>query len=183
MILRKKIKDNRLLQLLDDIIDNGGNAGKGLPIGNLTSQFLANVYLNDLDHYLKDQLGIRYYIRYMDDMVVFSNDKDEIKTIKHCIQSYLVERLNLYLKDKATYINQRLNGLTFLGMRIFPHHIRIKRENLTRSLKRLHWREKQFASGRIDEKVFLSSCQSILDHMKIANSGSLKRTLFTGANA
>lgn len=182
-ILRKKIKDKRLLQLLDNIIDNGGNAGKGLPIGNLTSQFLANVYLNELDHYLKDQLGIRYYIRYMDDLVVFSDHKEELKQIKKWMQLFLMKKLKLRLKDKATYINQRLNGLTFLGSRIFPNHVRIKRENLKRSLKRLHWRENQFKKGLVEESIFFNSVQSILEHIKIANSRSLKMALFIRANA
>lgn len=83
-LVRRKVKDENVLKLVERITRNsdasrGLEVGKGLPIGNLTSQFFANVYLNPFDHFVKDQMGVKYYVRHMDDMVVFSNSKDSVK--------------------------------------------------------------------------------------------------------
>ena len=77
-IIKRKIKDKKLLLLIERIIRNGGKDGIGLPIGNLTSQFFANVYLDKFDHYIKEELQIKYYIRYMDDLVIFDNNKEKL---------------------------------------------------------------------------------------------------------
>lgn len=180
-ILQRKIKDEKFLNVLFAIIDNGGANGKGLPIGNLTSQFLANVYLDVFDHFIKDQCGIKYYLRYMDDFIIFSNDKNQLKTLRNEIKLFLKGHLHLQLKEKATYINSSLNGLSFLGMRIFPKLIRIKRENLQRSLRKLRLRKKQFLNNKIDEQQWQNSFQSILEHLNIADSRSLKEFLFVRA--
>jgi len=177
-ILQRKIKDKRLLNILHLIIDNGGQGNTGLPIGNLTSQFFANVYLDQLDHYLKDQQGLKYYIRYMDDMVVFSESKEKLKAVKKEISLFLNERLNLKLKESATFINQQLNGLSFLGRRIFPGLIRLKKENLKRSMKKLQLREKQYLAGKIEQSEFINSAQSILAHISSANHVRLREKLF-----
>ena len=89
-LLNRKIKDHRLLEVAQAIIENGGVNGVGLPIGNLTSQFFANVYLNPFDHFVKQQLGVKY-VRYMDDFVLFSKNKEELKSHKKAIKDYLAE--------------------------------------------------------------------------------------------
>ena len=177
-ILQRKIRDKRFLRVLFAVINNGGQNGKGLPVGNLTSQFLANVYLDILDKYIKQELRVKYYIRYMDDFVLFSHDKAQLKEIRQHIRLFLDRELHLQMKENATYINQRLNGLTFLGMRSFPNLIRIRNENLKRSIKKLRLREKQFLNNKIDESQWMNSVQSILEHMNIANSWFLKKEIF-----
>jgi retron-type reverse transcriptase len=168
-IIKGKIKDRRLINLIEIIIRNGGENGKGLPIGNLTSQFFANVYLDRFDHYIKDELGIKYYVRYMDDIVIFANDKRKLKEISAELRNFLNEELSLDMKTNATYINKRINGVTFLGKRIFPNIIRIKNENLKRSIKRIERRENEHIEGKIDETKLCQSVESIIGMMKHYN--------------
>jgi retron-type reverse transcriptase len=164
-LLERKLKDRRLLALLERIIHNGAISGRGLPIGNLTSQFLANVYLDPLDHYLKEEQGVRGYLRYMDDFVAFGENKQELLTLRHTIGDYLTERLRLRLKIDATWLNRSSHGLSFLGMRVFPNLIRVKPENRRRSLKRLQRRLAQWAAGEIDDARLAQSLTSIQAHL------------------
>ena len=121
----EKIKDRRCLRLIGRIL-SGVPWKKGLPIGNLTSQFLANVYLDPLDHFVKERLQCKKYVRYMDDMVFLSNSSDSLKGIRTEIDRFLNEKLRLELKREGTYLNRRSNGIGFLGARIFPGQLRIK---------------------------------------------------------
>ncbi len=173
-ILSRKIKDKRLLSLLEKVIRNGGGEGKGLPIGNLTSQFLANVYLDPFDHYMKDELGFKYYVRYMDDFVVFDNDKDKLKVLRPKIEEFLKSELCLELKESATYINKRLNGLSFLGMRIFPSLIRINAVNLKRSVRKMRIKANLYSAGKIKDEKITQSAQSITGYLKYFNTYELR---------
>ena len=164
-IIETKIKDQRVMRLIEKIIRNGGDGVKGLPIGNLTSQFFANCYLDVFDHWIKDENREKYYIRYMDDIVIFSNDKEHLKNMRDYCRYELKNRLGLSLKEKATYINTRQNGLSFLGTRIFPELIRINNKNLKRSLKRLKKTEQAFQKGLIEQQQFLQSATSIIAHL------------------
>lgn len=93
-IVRRKIKDPKLLRLIDKIIDSS----PGLPIGNYLSQYLANLYLSPLDHFCKEALGIKYYFRYCDDIVILHASKDALHSIRKIIDSYLYF-LKLEIKD------------------------------------------------------------------------------------
>ncbi|MCB9291557.1 MAG: group II intron reverse transcriptase domain-containing protein [Lewinellaceae bacterium] len=119
-LLERKVKDKRLLEIAGRIVCNGGAEGVGLPIGNLTSQFFANVYLNGFDHFVKEDLGVKYYLRYMDDFALFSPDKTQLKSWRGPVRKYLNDNLGLQLKASASFLNSAPNGLTFLGRRIFP---------------------------------------------------------------
>lgn len=166
-LLSLKIKDKQVLEITERIIRNGGAGGVGLPIGNLTSQFFANVYLNKFDHFVKQELRFKEYIRYMDDFVLFSSDKDWLKQARLEIEAYLKEQLGLSLKPSGTYINSATNGLTFLGRRVFPATLRIAPENLKRMLKRMKACEADHLSGEMDEATFLqimNSYWSIIQH-------------------
>lgn len=165
-LLRRKIKDAKLLTVAERIIRNGGAGGKGLPIGNLTSQFFANVYLNRFDHFVKQTLGVRHYIRYMDDFVLFHPDRSTLKSYRTPVRNFLKEELDLQLKASATFLNSSTNGLTFLGRRIFPAVIRLARPNGKRMLRRMTVRQKEFAAGQIDEDTFLQSMNSYWAHLE-----------------
>jgi len=130
-ILQRTIKDKCIIELSRKIIHMGGDGITGLPIGNLTSQFFANVYLDILDHYAKDRLRMKYYLRYMDDFCFFSNDKQTLKDLKHDVTKYLWSTLKLLPKESATLINERIHGLPYLGVRIWPSMVRIKKKILT----------------------------------------------------
>ena len=158
-LLERKVKDHRLMQLAEKIIRLGG-LGVGLPIGNLTSQFFANVYLNGFDHFVKHQLKAQNYIRYMDDFVLFSQDRHYLKDCRSSIEDYLKRELGLRLKSNATFLNHAENGLTFLGRRVFPGTIRLARPNWQRMRKRMEAQIDAFNKQKIDEEVFLQSMNS-----------------------
>ena len=180
-LIERKVKDKRFLNLLERIIVNsdisrGLIKGKGIPIGNLTSQFFANVYLNALDHHLKDTLGEKAYIRYMDDMVIFSDSRDHLKALMKEIEGYLADHLLLKLKERATIINSNLHGLPFLGYRVFPKLIRVKRENLKRVKRRLVRRLSEYHMGDISEEKLSMSVRSWFEFIGFADSLSLRQS-------
>ena len=159
-MLERKIKDSRFLDVCSAIILHGGNDGKGLPIGSRTSQFFANVYLNQLDHFLKERAGVKYYVRYMDDFVIFDENRQRLKDLRVITDTFLAEELKLSLKPAATFLNQHLNGVPFLGRRIFRSTIRLHQKHARRITQRLACREKQYLSGDISEDFFLQSVNS-----------------------
>lgn len=179
-LIRKKIKDDRLLQVIDRIIDNGSQNAKGLPIGNLTSQFMANIYLNPMDHFVKEQLRVCAYLRYMDDFVLFANDKQELKLNLKKIREYLSDNLTLRIKETNTVLNNRFNGLSFLGARIFPSLIRIHPVSMRRCLQRIKFRTKQYECGLLDERSFASSLQSTIAHIKFFDTHQLSLKMLGG---
>ncbi|WP_094228864.1 RNA-directed DNA polymerase [Methanolobus psychrotolerans] len=175
-----KFKDPDLLWLLHTIIDSPQSdiPGKGIPIGNLTSQHFANFYLNSLDHYVKDTLRVRYYLRYMDDFILFADEKEELHLLHSFINDFLRTELKLELKATATVIAPVSQGLSFLGCRIFPHLLRIKQENKRRALKKLKLRHNEFLEGLISEETYTRSIMSITEHLKIGNTYHLRKDIF-----
>ncbi len=158
-----------------------GHKGVGLPIGNLTSQFFANVYLDPLDHFVADGevggLGSPAYLRYMDDFVVFSENKEDLKRWRPRIEDFLAERLALQLKPSATFLNSRENGLSFLGRRIFPATVRLHPLHLRRITSRLARREKSFLVGEITEETFVQSSDSYWAMLAFHPTLPLRRAL------
>jgi retron-type reverse transcriptase len=180
-VIERKIKDRYILDLCRKIIAKGGDGIKGLPIGNLTSQFFANVYLDVFDHYIKDDKSVKYYVRYMDDFCIFSNDKELLKELYKEVVIFLDDKLKLDVKDTATLINTSLHGLPFLGVRIFPKMIRLKKENFKRSFSKLKTREWEYGKGFIDYNRYTSSMQSLIAHMNYYGNNLLQRRLYNGA--
>lgn len=176
-LLERKIKDRHLLKVAETIIRHGGDGSKGLPIGNRTSQFFANVYLNPLDHFVKEKLRVPGYTRYMDDFVLFHPDKAILKQMLPEIEAFLTDKLALRLKPKATHINSHKNGLSFLGRRIFRGVIRLRPENLRRITGRIGHREWQFQNGQIEETTFLQSMNSYWAMLSYHPAGPLRRAL------
>jgi retron-type reverse transcriptase len=172
-LLSRKIKDRYILDLCKIIISKGGDGKRGLPIGNLTSQFWANVYLNPFDHFVKDKKRIKSYLRYMDDFCLFHNSKDYLKSTEASLLFFLKNKLKLNPKSKATLLNNRIHGLPFLGVRIFPSHVRIKRNNLKRILNKLELREYEIRNGKIDYDRYTASVTSCISHLKYWNCKEL----------
>jgi len=180
-LLRRILKDKKLLRLIDLIINHGvpdSAPGKGLPIGNLTSQHFANFYLGELDHYLKERLRLKAYVRYMDDFISFSNDKNDLQELLEKIRQFASEKLKLELKKEVVRIAPVSEGVPFLGFRIFPNLIRLQRPNLVRFRKKLKKREAQFRAGLIDEKQLAVSVGSMVAHIQHVNSTRLRRRDF-----
>ena len=119
-IMKKYISDTKLLAFTKILIFDGtGNVG--IPIGNYTSQYFANIYLNKLDRYVKDTLRIKYYVRYMDDFVMLVKTKEEAKELKQKINLFVNEELELELNNKSKYYPNSM-GADFCGYRIFETH-------------------------------------------------------------
>lgn len=179
-LISRRVKDKKLLRLVEAIVRNsdasrGLQTGKGLPIGNLTSQFFANVYLNPLDHFVKEGLRARFYLRYMDDMVVFADCKPVLKEWRSAIEGFLEKQLMLAVNPGSSLLNSRPHGLPFLGFRIFGNLVRLKRENLVRLKKRLRQRIFEYESGAIIVEKLVQSAQSMFEHAAFADSLSLRQ--------
>lgn len=129
-LIRKKIKDDDLLWLLDEIIDSVD----GVPIGNYLSQYFANYYLSYFDHWLKEEMKVKYVIRYMDDIVIFHKDKSVLNKLKIEIENYLKDNLKLQLKSNWQVFPTRIRGLDFIGYRFFDNYI-LLRKSTCKNLK------------------------------------------------
>lgn len=134
------IKDPKLLNLIFKIIDS---AEDGLPIGNYTSQWFANFYLQDLDHFIKEKLYVKYYIRYMDDIVLFSSNKRKLRYIKEGIENFLTNE-GLELKDNWKLFLTNSRPLDFLGFRFYRDHITLRRRNALRIKRRVKKIKRRF---------------------------------------
>ncbi len=131
-ILKKKIADRKVLWLIRAILSNSitAESSKGMPLGNLTSQFFANVYLNELDWFVKTKLKAAYYIRYVDDFVMLHPNKTVLEQYMICINSFLRHNLALELHPDKSKILRLGHSLNFLGFRVFYHHKLLKTSNL-----------------------------------------------------
>jgi retron-type reverse transcriptase len=144
-ILKKNIKDIDVLLLLKNIIKSfsSGVIYKGLPLGNLTSQLLVNVYLNEFDQFVKHKLKVKYYIRYADDFIFFSQDKDELENIILIIQTYFLEKLKLIIHPNKVFIKTLSSGVDFLGLVHFPHHRVLRTSTKWRMFRKLEESQKE----------------------------------------
>lgn len=119
--LARLFKDTRVLEIFGKIIDSYATSpGRGLPIGNLSSQYFANHFLSGLDHYIKEVLRMPAAVRYMDDIVLWHHDKTALKDARRAVARYVKTELQVELKPEV--LGASVRGLTFLGYRIFPHH-------------------------------------------------------------
>jgi retron-type reverse transcriptase len=122
-LLRRKFKDNDLLWLLDEIIDST----EGLPIGNYLSQYFANSYLTYFDHWLKEKIGVKYYFRYADDIVILANNKAYLHSLLGAIRNYLNINLKLEIKGNYQVFPVENRGIDFVGYVFFHTHILLRK--------------------------------------------------------
>jgi len=165
-LIKKKVADEKTLWLIEKIIKSDKEMpDKGIPIGNLTSQLFANVYLNSLDQFVKHQLRFKYYIRYMDDFLLLDDSKVELHQIKEKIQGFLQEQLKIELHPKKVNIFPTEKGVDFLGYRIYGNYRLLRKSTVKRFIKR--------TKARKDEE----SIQSWLAYASFANSWRLRKSL------
>jgi len=157
---------------------------RGLPIGNLTSQLFGNVYLNDFDHFVKHRLGIRYYGRYVDDIIIAHEDKEYVKSIIPVLREHLRSQLSLELHPDKVYLQYFSRGVNFLGTVIKPYRIYIQNRvkgNFYRKIR--YWNNFLSRKGHqltgADAKQFLSSINSYLGIMKHYHTYKLRRKMIT----
>lgn len=180
-LLRRKVKDRQLLGLMDIFIDHPvpwTETGRGIPIGNLTSQHFANYYLSPLDHFIKESLCIKGYIRYMDDLLLFSNDKTRLWDSADMVHRFLWDKLNSQLKEDATLLAPVSQGVPFLGLRVFPGVGRLSRKGWRRFRKKIMAQEGRLRRGELDAEGFVRSAASMVGHIRHANTRNLRASFF-----
>jgi hypothetical protein len=158
--------------------------GKGLPIGNLTSQLFGNVYLNDFDHFVKYKLGIKYYSRYVDDFVIVHPDKEYLKSIIPQLRGYLKSNLYLEIHPKKIYLQHFSKGVNFLGVVIKPYRLYISNRIKGNFYQKVQYWNNFFAERWykiIGEEIkqFLFSMNSYLGIMKYYNTYKLRKKILT----
>jgi hypothetical protein len=152
-----------------------GDKEKGLPIGNLTSQFFANIYLDKLDHFIKYELRFFRYIRYVDDFLILDENKEVLKKIIDQVDSFLEKNLELYLCKEKTILRQTESGIDFLGYFIKPTHTLVRQKVVKRFKKKL-WERRNNEDGLFSVKD-ISMIKSYLGHFGYANSFNLVKKL------
>ena len=194
--IRKKIKDKDCLWLTDLIIDSGNlqtpvkdyfpgddlfapyERAKGIPIGNLTSQFFANVYLNDLDHFVKETLGCCFYIRYVDDFTLLGNHKKELWDNYAMIIKFL-EKDRLKIHHKKTILAPVSKGIDLLGYRVFKKYRKVRKDNAFRFIRKMKMFQKKYKERKVSWGEINPSVQSWIGHACHANTYRLREKIFS----
>ena len=189
-ILEKRIKDENARWLLREIIESYPNVvnererererentaprKKGVPIGNLTSQLFANVYMNEFDQYVKHILRVQYYARYTDDFVIIADSQEYLLKLLPLLQAFLKKRLGLRIHPDKVFIRSYHQGIDFLGYGMLPHHIVLRTKTKRRMLRKLRERAEEYALGGITEKTLRATLQSYLGVISHANTRRLR---------
>lgn len=197
-LITKKIRDPKVIWLAQTILDTGRDIQpqeqpllyfpgddlfaalrpRGLPIGNLTSQFWANVYLNELDTFVTQELHCHAYLRYMDDFLLFSDSKAELNSWKKAIRDFLVAWLRLMMHENKSVVIPTWTGLDFCGMVLFPEKRRLRRTNINHFLKRFKMQRRLYAEGQMSLGEVTRSVESWIAHAAHADSWHLRTKLF-----
>lgn len=194
--IRRKIKCTDTLWLIDTIIDNSNEQKtvlnyfpgddlfaplkrrRGLPIGNLTSQFFSNVMMNSFDHFIKEKAGVSKYLRYVDDFALFADDRQFLVEARQAIEEYLAQ-LRLKIHPFKSQLFETKKGASFLGFRILTDCIRVRTENLRRARRRLRQLQKDYAQGKIELVDIIHSIQSWEAHLMHGDTWQLRQQIFT----
>ena len=194
-ILKRRIKDKRMIALLEKIVNGNTNFGlppgkspgevpkaervsdKGMPVGNLSSQMFANLYMNELDQYCKRILQIHYYIRYMDDIIILHEDKKQLHEWKALINTFLQENLKLDL-NKKTCIRPTTLGIEFCGYRVWSSHVKLRKSTSLKMKRKLKVVQKQYAEGEINRERAMQTVTSYMGVLKHCDSYRLRREIF-----
>ena len=194
-LIARKVKDPDVLRLVGQIVDHSNPqesvgcwfAGddlfspierrRGIPIGNQTSQFFANVYLDPLDHFIKEDLRIQGYVRYVDDFLLFANDKRALSHARAEIATFL-RRLRLRLHPKKNVVFPVKEGTRFLGYRVYSTHRLIVKENVWRFLRRGRKMQDEYRQGHITLPEIRRRLMSWSGHASQADTHRLREYLF-----
>ncbi|MCG3141088.1 MAG: hypothetical protein HDKAJFGB_02258 [Anaerolineae bacterium] len=202
--LARLIKDDAVMEMCDRILasgvgvlaeeyemqwffDSDGIGGddlfaalrpRGLPIGNLTSQFWANVYLNRFDHFVKRELKCAGYVRYVDDFVLFDDDKARLREWGARVMAYLAT-LRLKLHEARAQVSPVTHGIPFLGFRVYPTHRRLKRRSGVNFQRRFKMLRDQMARGELDFARLDASVQGWLNHARYGDTYGLRRSILS----
>lgn len=194
--IERCVADPALLNLIRKILDSGNGVlteeatrryfpgddllallrPSGLPIGNLTSQFFANVLLDPIDHFVKDELGVPGYVRYADDLVLFAKSKSILWNYRNCLAERL-SSIRLRMHDNKTQIGRSEQGLKYLGLKLFRDGRRLQQASLKRLNRRLRRQRKLREAERIGFPAIRCSLRAWLTHARQANSFGVIREI------
>ena len=195
-IIRRKIKCRDTLWLIDTIIDNSNlqepvlhyfpgdnlltplSRRIGLPIGNLTSQFFANVYLNGFDHFVKEKLKVTKYVRYVDDFALFSDERDVLVSARIAIEEYLAT-LRLKVHPVKSQLFETQYGANFVGFRVLSDRIRVRNDNLRRARIRIKQLQADHARGEVSWQKVVQRLQSWSAHLQHGDTYRLRQDIFS----
>ena len=175
-IVSRKIQDEKLLKVIEQIIYST-EGKKGQPIGNYTSQTFANIYLNELDQYVKHKLKCKYYFRYMDDGIILIKTKEEAKRILEKITQFLKTKLELELNNK-TQIFESKQGVNFCGYKINEYRMKIRDKGKRKLKKKVKKLTQKIKNGEITSKEAKKYLCGHLGYLKMANTYDLESKLF-----
>lgn len=167
-IISRKIKDKYFLNLTKLLICHD-NSPVGIPIGNYTSQYFANIYLNELDHFVKEKLKVKYYVRYMDDFILLLENKEEAKRILNEITVFLENNLMLKLNKKTNYFKAK-QGVLFCGYKVYQTHILLKKDNKKKIRKKVETWNKLYEKNQLDFKATSMKLNSWIGHASNCDS-------------
>jgi RNA-directed DNA polymerase len=185
VLVRRRVACRRTLALFDAIVDSASSLhpdtpGIGLPIGNLTSQLAANIYLHELDEFVNHGLRERHYARYMDDFIVVHHDKQHLHRVRERIEAFLAQRLRLRTNAKTQVFpvhGLRGRALDFLGYRIWPTHRKLRRSSVTRITRTLKRLQRLYAEHLVGRERVMQSVNSWLAHARHADARGLVRAV------
>ncbi len=167
-IMKEKISDKELLYFTKKIIFDSPHE-KGIPIENYTSQFFANIYLDKLDHYVKENLRVKYYIRYMDDFILLCKNKEEAKSLFEKMKRFVSEVLDLELNHKSKYYPSRL-GINFCGYITYETHILVRKRSKKKMRKRIKYWNDAYQKNILNFKEVKMGWNAWLGHIHHANA-------------
>lgn len=175
-LIKKKIQNNDTLWLINKIIKSFEKENnKGLPLGNITSQLFSNIYLNELDRFIKHKLKIKHYLRYCDDFVILGEDKENLAELVYLIDNFLKEKLKLNLHSNKIIIKKYHQGIDFLGYVVLPHYRVLRTKTKRRIFKKMNKKHYDLRMGLISENSFNQSLQSYLGVLKHCKGHGIKK--------
>lgn len=183
-ILDQRIKDEKVMWLIRKILANhkGEGSNRGMPLGNLTSQFFANVYLNELDQFVKHKLRAKYYIRYVDDFVILHYSRRLLDEHKNKIEQFLRERLDIKLHPDKSQVLKLEKGVGFLGFRVFYHHKLLAKKNMRKFEKKMEQMKHQYRDDKIEREKVIEKFEGWLAYASHANTYKYRRRMASRFN-
>jgi len=157
-----------------------GTPGVGVPLGSPLSSLLSNLYLNSFDHYIKDELGFKFYVRYADDMAFLSPSREELEGLLRAVRAFMTQKLALSLNERKTGFKRTGDGIDFLGYRIFYHHLLLRRKNMKKAKRRFVRLARLYAQGVLEHEDVERSIAGWLGYAQFANTYNFRCRVFEG---
>jgi len=177
-IISRKIRDEKVLWLIRKILENynGKILGKGMPIGNLTSQFFANLYLNELDYYVKHILKAKFYLRYVDDFVILHRSREKLILHKWLINNFL-KSVKLELHPEKSRVMPLRNGINLLGYRIFYHYKLLRKSNTIKAQNKLRQLHSLLEQQKVSADYAVQSLNGWLAYAEVGNTYKMRKKM------